>query len=162
MTTDYPQWKPDDLEPSSGPSIDPLSEQVASGEDLDVLRDPEADAKPEIIRVGNTPPQPVPAFVDHGQHSAATVDRVDATAHLQDRQPSTDRHSDDVLNQLEPIPHHKGIFRRRDDRGREAFSIAYLDAAGNRRVQPIDARDLEAAEDALTDALLMDGREPIK
>lgn len=160
MTTRYKQWTPEEFDPAT----DPLSEQVGERETEDVQRDPEADAQPEIIRVGNTPPQPVPAFVDHGQldPTVPPVDRVDATAHLQGGQPSTDPHSDDQLDHREGVPWHKGIFRQRDARGRERFSIDYIDAAGNRRTQTVDGRTLADAEEALALALLEPGREAIR
>lgn len=164
MTTRYKQWTPEEFEQDAGPSIDPLSDQVASAEDRDVLRDPEADAAPEIIRVGNTPPQPVPAFVDHGQldPSAPAVDQVSQRGHLDAPAPSTDVHSDDMLDRVEGVPHHPGILRRRDARGQQAFSIRYRDQAGNVRTQAVNARTLDAADQALAEALLVDGREPIR
>jgi hypothetical protein len=166
LTTRYKQWTPEPFDPGT----DPLSAQVGARESEDVIRDPEADAAPTITRVGNAPPQPRPVeissagFHEPSEHpdTPVTVDRVDATAHLQGGQPSTDPHSDDMLNRVEGVAHHKGVLRRRDARGREAFSIRFLDPAGNVRTQAIDARSLEAADEALTVALAQPGREPIR
>jgi len=95
VTKRYEEWTPEPFDPSS----DALSAAVGRQEDRDVLRDPEIDARPKIVHVGNRAPQPVAAVVDHyaGPDPSAppVVEHVDATAHLKDRQPSTDRFSDD-------------------------------------------------------------------
>jgi hypothetical protein len=94
MTKHYKEWTPEDLEPGDQPSVDPLSEQVAAREDERSFADPEIDAAPKITRVGNTPPQPI-VNVELNRSvtdpsAAPVVEHVDATAHLKDRQPSTD------------------------------------------------------------------------
>jgi hypothetical protein len=95
----YEQWVPDALkdEPQDF-ATDPLSEAVGRREDLDVIRDPEIDARPVITRVFNgRQAQPVPAQVDH-YVPPGPDDRVEVRSHLEPQPVSTDRHSDDVLN----------------------------------------------------------------
>jgi hypothetical protein len=119
--TDYPQWSPEEFEDTAAAPIDPLAEQVASAEDRDVLRDPEADAEPKIVRVFNGREAGVgtDVAVDHGSPQAAppTVERVEQRGHLDPPPPSTDPLSDDQLDRLEGVPHHPGILRGHDDRG---------------------------------------------
>jgi hypothetical protein len=103
----YPEWTPDDLQPGDEPSVDPLSEQVAAREDERLLADPEIDAPPKIERVGNTPPQPI-VNVELNRSvtdpsAAPVVEHVDATAHLKDRQPSTDHFAGSSQAIITPI-----------------------------------------------------------
>jgi len=95
----YEQWLPEDLQPGlQEPATDPLSEAVGRREDLDVLRDPELDAQPEVVRVFNgRQAQPVPAVVDHYMPPGPS-ERVEVRQHLDQPPVSTDRHSDDALN----------------------------------------------------------------
>lgn len=99
MSKTYEQWQPDALTPGEhDPGTDALSAAVGRQEDLDVLRDPELDAQPEVIRVFNgRQAQPVPATVDHYLPPGPS-ERVEVRGHLDQPVESTDRHSDAVLN----------------------------------------------------------------
>jgi hypothetical protein len=92
--TKYPQWTPDHTSNQVGDPRDDLE----SLDDRDILRNPGAFGQPETVtRVGNRPPQPRPVELDRAivdPSAAPVVDRVDATAHLKDRRPSTDRYGD--------------------------------------------------------------------
>jgi hypothetical protein len=164
MTTrPYKEWIPDALAEGAEASVDPLSEQVATAEDRDVLRDPMADAKPTITRVfnGREPGIVSGDQVDHGQHSAPTIERIEQRGHIDPLPPSTDPHSDDMLDRVEGIAHHRGVLRRYDAQGREAFSIRFRES-GRIVTQAIDARSLEVADEALAAALAVPGREALR
>jgi hypothetical protein len=95
-TPKYEQWKPEEYDPGE----DPLSAQVGARESEDVVRDPEVDTAPTITRIGNLPPQPVAAVVDHSPHdpNGPVVDRVEQAHHLLPRRESTDRFGDAALD----------------------------------------------------------------
>lgn len=159
MTTrSYPQWTPE-------PEVaDPLSEQVASRETEEVQRDPEAATEGEIIRVFNGREPGVLTDVpqvDHSQPLTRSVDVVEQRGHLDTPPPSTDPFSDDQLGRLEGVPHHRGILRGHDDRGRERFEIRFRES-GRIVTQPISARSLDAADEALAEALAVPGREVLR
>jgi hypothetical protein len=105
MRKTYDEWVPDALkdEPQDF-ATDPLSEAVGRREDLDVMRDPEIDAAPVVTYVQNgRQASPREALVDHYAGPPAgtrpVVDRVEVRGHLDQPAPSTDRWSDDQLDQ---------------------------------------------------------------
>jgi hypothetical protein len=83
----------DALHDDSWQGADPLCEQVDASDNAAVIRDPEIGHEPPSVVVGNSPPQPVQATIEREPFdpNAGYVDHVDATAHMKDRQPSTDR-----------------------------------------------------------------------
>lgn len=74
---------------------DPLADHVDASDNAAVIRDPEIGHEPPSVVVGNSPPQPVEHTLEREPFdpNAGYVDHVDATAHLKDRQPSTDRYA---------------------------------------------------------------------
>jgi hypothetical protein len=163
MTTRYKQWTPEEFAETAEPAVDPLAEQVAGAEDLDVLRDPEAgtEGKTIVVRNGREPGIVDGGFVDHGQHSAPIVERVEQRGHIDPPPPSSDRFSDDVLDRVEGVPHHRGVLRRHDEIGNERYSIRFREQ-DQIVTQAIDARSLEAADEALAQALAQPGREALR
>lgn len=74
--------------------VDPLADHVDAGDNAGVVRDPEAGIDPPSVHVHDTtPPQPVSVVLEREPFdpNAGRVEHVDATAHLKDRRPDTDR-----------------------------------------------------------------------